>query len=60
MLQLHVESFVGLRFCTKDHFYQEFLSRMIARFQKTGHLEVQELKPVRSDVIEGDATATVE
>lgn len=41
MLQLHLESFDDLRFYTKDHFYREALSRMIARFLKTGHFEVE-------------------
>lgn len=60
---MHLESFDDLRFYTKDHFYREALCRMIARFLKTGHFEVEpgrEHKPVRTDVIEDHATTTVE
>lgn len=63
MVQLNLESFDDLRFYTKDHFYREALSRMIARFLKTVHFDVEpgrEHKPVRTDVIGDHATTTVE
>ncbi|GFU68125.1 hypothetical protein TNCV_247891 [Trichonephila clavipes] len=63
MLQLHFGSFVDLKNLRKRPLLPLVLKRMIARFEKTGHLDVQPgrgRKSTRSDAVEDVATAIVD
>ncbi|GFS85368.1 DUF4817 domain-containing protein [Trichonephila clavipes] len=63
MLQLLFGSFIDLKIYAKGPLLPQALKRMIARFEKTGHLGVQPgrgRKSTRSDVVEDVATAIVD